>query len=765
MASLSIFRGQSRVGIGEGPGRPIVEGEQYLAADPPLGERAELLQMLRPWLTLDAEPDDHRQPGAQLEAWSCLNLGGWTLVCRLVPAGTFDRRAAYFAHARLWPKPDLAAGVDPGLLLGRSDAFAAPWRDGQRGAAVEVPVLGLVRPQQVAAAPDTAARLLASLYHALRSGRVLLIAVPVTELVAGAPLLALLGFARAVLPAALKERVKVRSFTRQPAAFLRLGANVLVLPEELAAPALSLAREALLLDREARLVAGAPPPPDVIAYAETLARRANERPEDLVAFVERWEASVAALPEPARLAALRLADACEDLQAADEATRDRGRAQIDQLMMDDPEGASAALAASGWWGWWRWRSALPPPKLREAARGWLVAPCWLAPEAPEATLETWEQALADLAPEGLDQAEVAILWQRGRHRWPAIPPFELEQLEGLAGIAGDSAARQAFIELASADPALEGHAEVALREHLLAIFPDLQRAALSPRMPAEQSDGDQARAAESPEEEPVHDRITLFYRRQPGAAQPRLQPATLDGRPAQALLWTFGAARPTETRATKRRARALDPAIEELERELADAGGGLLVAAPRDCGAQGPLRIAVVPGSGRQPAGRLLSLRPGTPPSARTLANGLFWLEPDEHLLLPVDRTAEEQLAKLNEGLAWLPREVAAHLYETITRFPRAPAEASAAMVPARLPMPSAADGIPGPPAKWRSWLARPVRAGVLLVALLLALALGGVALAIADGGRRLDALETTLRRLEREVERIPVAGPAGGRR
>jgi hypothetical protein len=867
--SRSIFRGHSRLGIGEGPGRPVVDGEQYLAADPPLERDAELLHGLRPWMTLDAEPADHRLAGGGVEAWSSLSVGGWAAVVRLVPAGDFDRRAAYFAHAHLRAEDEVTSATDPGLLLGHGDAFDPPWRDGQRVVATAVPPAALVRPEQVAAEAGAATRLLAALYCALATQRRLLIGVPTAELVPGHPLAALLSFARAALPTPLRRRVKLRCFTRQPSAFLRLGANVLVVPEELAGQALGLDRDALLLDRDAVLLAGPPLPPQALAFAEPVIQLAIERPAAWLGFVERSVPPVPDLPTPEQVASLRVASLFARHASDDDSGLDRAVAEIDGQMASDPSTIGGALAASGWWPWWRRRSRLAPSRLREAALGWLVASCWSDSRPPEATLETWEQVCADLRLGGLRHAEVAALWQGGRRRWPLIPPFEPRQLEALAGLAADRAVRAQLVATAAADSTLAGCCGSPLAEHLRdsfgevprpepplpppgfdvgppanelpsvswepAIFAVLRSVSSGERSPArhdvewwstlladaypftvsdaEERSPERARAScallwrarrflgaeeraalaatlENPrsrgaallspcssEAMSMQERVTLFYRRHGAAPEPRLLRATVDGRPGHALLWhcraAAGGAKGKRAKGQKDQ-RALAPSVEELERELSAAGGGLLLAGSLDPATDGSLRIAVIAAPGWQPAQQLLSIRPGRPPAARPLADCLLALDPGEHLIVPVDRAAEEQLGVLREGLGCLPREISALVFETIAQpsldYRLSVLEDRAGRVP---PLAASDDAVDAarPAPRWRRWLGKPMRKGALAAALVLGLG-AGFALAtwsarsqgtLRISAQRVEAIERALARVERKLAALPTANARRG--
>lgn len=289
-ASLSVYRGQSRRGIGEGPGKPIAHGEQYLAASQSLVD-GELLDGIRHWMTLDSDPADHQRLQDRLESWSCFGIRNFRFVVRLTPAGIYDRRAAYFAHGRAWPLDKLEPGCDPGLHIGRSGAFEQPWRDDDQGARVaKEPFPELAKPQQVADEASTAARFLAHLYQCCLRSRPLIIAVPVSAFEAGSALHALVSFARGALPRDLRDRCDVRIYTRTPDLFLgQLKARLVVVPEDVAGNALGVRRDASLLDREGKTLAGGAPEPAALAYAEAVVERAIKIPEGLPLFSRRFQ--------------------------------------------------------------------------------------------------------------------------------------------------------------------------------------------------------------------------------------------------------------------------------------------------------------------------------------------------------------------------------------------------------------------------------------------------------------------------------------------
>lgn len=291
-ASRSLYRGHAHAGLGEGPGNPILRGEQFLlGSDRELAGDIELLQRVRLWITLDFDPADLHRLGDRLEGWSCAAIGRWEMVACLRPAGIFDRRAAYFSHARLWPRSELSAGHDPGTHLGRSEAFDPPHREGEPFAPVPEGPSAMVRPEQVRSEQQAAARLLAGLYDAISTKRPLIVAASLEELAAGSPLTALLSFARAALPADLKARCRVRLYTRNPELFLRSGSagevQLLAIPSRLAEDALAARRDALLVDDRGVHQHGRPPAARSDSYANAVVERAVSIPEGLLPFSAR----------------------------------------------------------------------------------------------------------------------------------------------------------------------------------------------------------------------------------------------------------------------------------------------------------------------------------------------------------------------------------------------------------------------------------------------------------------------------------------------
>ena len=287
--SLSVYRGQSRSGQGEGPGKMVLQGEQYIRVHQDL-YNADLLEEIRPWMTLDSDPADHPRLNDQLESWSLFSTTQYLFVVRLVSAGTYDQlRAAYFAHGRAWRLAALHPAFDPGLHLGRREAFDAPWRDEYPEHPRSEPWPTLVRPEQIEAESDTAARLMGHVLQASSDGYPLIVAAPLNDFISGGALHALISLARGGLPSVLRSKCRIRIYSRViPDVFIRhLGANFVVVPEDTASAALAARPNATLLDRQGRRLAGKELAEPARDYAAAVVERAVAIPDGLPHFSER----------------------------------------------------------------------------------------------------------------------------------------------------------------------------------------------------------------------------------------------------------------------------------------------------------------------------------------------------------------------------------------------------------------------------------------------------------------------------------------------
>lgn len=285
--SLSVYRGQARTGQGEGPGRGVTHGEQYMSVPPAL-YNDELLDAIRPWLTLDSDPADHQRLNDQLEGWSLFSAGNYVFVTRLASAGVYDRRAAYFAHARAWNISRLPPNFDPGTYLGRSDAFDQPWQHTPVAPVRED--AALLWPEQVKGDPDTAARFLGHLLQAMVEGYPVIIAAPIGSFVSRGALHGMVSFSRGGLPSKLRNDCRIRIYSRHPELFLRhLGTHLLVVPEDTAGNAMAARPGATLLDQHGRRVAGKDLDDRSRDYGAAVVERAIAIPDGLPYFSERFQ--------------------------------------------------------------------------------------------------------------------------------------------------------------------------------------------------------------------------------------------------------------------------------------------------------------------------------------------------------------------------------------------------------------------------------------------------------------------------------------------
>ncbi|WP_295588283.1 hypothetical protein [uncultured Lamprocystis sp.] len=293
--SLNVYRGQTDQGIGEA-GTPIRRGEQFIAADAPLQADPNLLHAIRDWLTLDATTGDQGRLQERLAGWSCFPRGPYYFVCRLSPAGKYDRREAYFAHGRAWPLTAFAADFDPGLYLGNDAAFLSQVPD----TAVALPPATAEPLDPILTNPGLTVSLIAHLFHGMVTGYPVIMAVPLTDFTAAAPLARIVAFARGALPGRLRRRCRIRLFSRNPQRFLETTratgdgngdrADLLVIPEELAVAALTAARRrALLLDAQGERRDGPEPAAGLLDYARAVLDSARRFPAHLTAFGERFD--------------------------------------------------------------------------------------------------------------------------------------------------------------------------------------------------------------------------------------------------------------------------------------------------------------------------------------------------------------------------------------------------------------------------------------------------------------------------------------------
>ena len=171
-----------------------------------------------------------------------------------------------------------------GDLIGRSDAFEAPWRSRR----AQVPAAGALRPRWSRRPnrrfPPPCSRI--CIKPASTNAQVLLAVLPRSS--CGGAIHALVSF-RAALPLALKRDCRLRIYTQLTTDLYTtdLAADLVVLPEDAAANALAARRDATLLDRTGGKIAGRAAADPYLKYAEAAVHWASENPESLLRFAER----------------------------------------------------------------------------------------------------------------------------------------------------------------------------------------------------------------------------------------------------------------------------------------------------------------------------------------------------------------------------------------------------------------------------------------------------------------------------------------------
>lgn len=301
--SPSIYRGYcTHNGLGELPTDAVgsVRGEQYVAADAQLWKDPDLVNEARRWMTLY----DGSSVADNVEGWSYFGYRDLRFVVRLISAGRFGSRLAYFAHARSWLVSDFRGGDDPGALLGRSDAFHPAWKEGQPIQPLSAVQPAMVWRDAVAAQPRVAVRLLAQLYRACMAGPSVVMEVPLSAFAAGSPIQQLVAFSRAALPLQIKCDCRIRVFTGKPDAYLREPkAHLVVIPEEFK---LSVPTDAILLNKEAECKRGSSADE---SYARAVVDRLlalREFPESLFFFAARVNSPSDRTPNDVEVASVPL---------------------------------------------------------------------------------------------------------------------------------------------------------------------------------------------------------------------------------------------------------------------------------------------------------------------------------------------------------------------------------------------------------------------------------------------------------------------------
>jgi hypothetical protein len=323
--SFSIYRSHARRGIGEQPGGAVAAGEQYLEGDDEIKSDATLLDEIRPWMTLDVDPGHLRKIEGGLECWSSMVESGLLFVVRLVPAPPFDGRASYFAHGRAWKLEELPDDYDPGLLISRSEAFDAPWRDVARPVFVSLPPTEEVFRGRLEVDAELASMVLGHLLQSIVDDLPLILALPVEAFSGGSKIHRTIGLARAGLPAHLKRHCRIRIYSSRPGPFMAQGRSLLiVIPESSTALALQSAPRATVIGADGRFKAGVSLRPATEEYGRRVVEEALAHPEGLIQFSRRFGDMLSSKRLPT-LAESRSVPIIYRLgQAASESEKDRG---------------------------------------------------------------------------------------------------------------------------------------------------------------------------------------------------------------------------------------------------------------------------------------------------------------------------------------------------------------------------------------------------------------------------------------------------------
>nr|VFJ50010.1 MAG: hypothetical protein BECKDK2373C_GA0170839_102728 [Candidatus Kentron sp. DK] len=287
--SLSLIRGLSSTGIGEGD-HDVSHGEQYLLADQALvaSDRA-LFAEARPWLTLDTDPLDRNALGDKLVSWSVFNRNGRIFVVHLGPADNYDKRPAYFSHAIVWAWEECAAPFDPLLYFGFTESFERPWRLPTERRPINEPVVpdrldvAFIREHR-----NLAINLLAACRSAITHQQPLVIAAPVEKLARGGMLESLARFAMAALPRTDKQQVAVRFYTRRPEQLIeQSGADIVFAPEATVTPLLRNS-SVTVMDGKLHVISGKSSDDLAHRYAEGVYRNFLRLPDSLIAFTNHF---------------------------------------------------------------------------------------------------------------------------------------------------------------------------------------------------------------------------------------------------------------------------------------------------------------------------------------------------------------------------------------------------------------------------------------------------------------------------------------------
>jgi len=257
------------------PGGGEFDGGPVVGKVPP-----DVATVLARWL----QPDPNQPDSTEYLGWACLPAGDyyWVGCCR--GAGGSPQKGVT-VNAAGWPLDGCDETFDPGTYLGNLAAVTSgtPARVGW-----ETPPVSADGPWR-----NLAVELLTHLVDGMVRGCPVLVATA-TELLPPGPNLDFLvtaaAFARAGLPARLRQRCRVRIPSQSPGRFLGAeGADLLVIPAAQTEPTLTACRDATILDRRGVRLAGSEPAPTVRMYALAVWDAATRFPHGLTAFGERFD--------------------------------------------------------------------------------------------------------------------------------------------------------------------------------------------------------------------------------------------------------------------------------------------------------------------------------------------------------------------------------------------------------------------------------------------------------------------------------------------
>jgi len=277
MLSYSIYRHHAAAGFGGSPPGPESRDDSW--ADDELRRDPQLLETIRPWLTLDFQANYGYELRDFEEGWSCFNSGGYIFVARHTLASP-DR---CLTCARAWPLSSLPADYDPAALIGRPEFFQPKAQPALPIPHPEMPWAGLLQSHR-----DAAVHFVSHVYAAMSERRPLIV---VNEnFRVGAPIHGLAGFARAALPREWRDSCQVRVYTRHPARFASdLKATIVVTLLDEVKALLEKYPDSTVLAHDGSPISGASADS---TYGRMIVGRTREFPSKLFSFSSRFRPSL-----------------------------------------------------------------------------------------------------------------------------------------------------------------------------------------------------------------------------------------------------------------------------------------------------------------------------------------------------------------------------------------------------------------------------------------------------------------------------------------